>query len=358
MKRKLMKNVFIAFVALFATAAVFTACKSGDDNNMETANKTTLTAVVDSCQTILTAATTDDYPQAAITTFGTVVATAKTALTNTSITQTAVDNLVVQLRQARTTFLAAAYDAIPSSALIMGLSFDEGTGTQLKAAGKGWTAVLKPGPSQIFGTATNLPSFVNGKVGKAMYFNNGSHLEISDYAASDLMSSKISISVWVNPDSTRAGNYIMSYNYWNSLKFQLQEQNKPFFTIHTNADGWVDADNQADFSAPNKTWTHLVVTLNMDTKVLTFYVNGVSTMEWTATTKPGLTGSGAWQYKNTLPLMIGACTTYAEAKAEWTWAWAETPKAWDNFVGAMDELKVYNIALTDGQVAKLYKEEK
>lgn len=81
-------------------------------------------------------------------------------------------------------------------------------------------------------------------------------------------------------------------------------------------------------------------------------------MEWTAETKPGLTGTGIWEYKNTLPLMIGACTTYAEAKAEWNWSWAETPTAWDGFVGAIDELKVYKIALTEGQVAKLYNDEK
>ena len=56
--------------------------------------------------------------------------------------------------------------------------------------------------------------------------------------------------------------------------------------------------------------------------------------------------------------MVAACTTYAEAKAEWNWSWSETPAAWDGFVGAMDELKLYNVALTDGQVAKLYNEEK
>ncbi|MCE5331882.1 MAG: LamG domain-containing protein [Bacteroidales bacterium] len=354
MKKIIFKSAFIACVSLIFLSSAFTGCKKDE---VEPADTTKLTALIDSCQELSDAATTDDYPQAAITTFNTILATAKAAVLNTAITQTAVDNLVIQLREAKEVFLAAAYDAIPASSLIMGLNFDEGTGTQLTTAGKPWTAVLKSGPSEIFGTATNLPTFKDGKVGKAMYFNNGSHLEISNYTASDLMGKQLSISVWVNPDSTRAGNYIMSYNYWNSWKFQLQEQNKPFFTIHTNADGWVDADNQADFSAPNKVWTHLVVTLNMDTKILTFYVNGVSTMEWTATTKPGLTGTGAWQYKNTLPLMIGACTTYAEAKAEWNWAWSETPKAWDNFVGSMDELKLYNIALTDGQVAKLYKEE-
>lgn len=355
MKKNLFKSAFIALVSILMFSTVFTSC---DPEELEPADTTQLVALIDSCQTLIDEATIDDYPQDAITAFNTVLTTAKAALTNKTITQTAVDNLVVQLRAARETFLAAAYDAIPASALIMGLSFDEGAGTQLTADGKGWTAVLKQGPAQIFGTATNLPSFVNGKVGKAMYFNNGSHLQISDYAASDLRGSQLSFAVWVKPDSTRAGNYIISYNYWNSWKLQLQEQNKPFFTIHTNADGWVDADNQADFSAPNNAWTHLVVTLNMNTKVLAFFVNGVNTMEWTAETKPGLTGTGAWEYKNTLPLMIGACTTYAEAKAEWNWSWAETPAGWDGFVGAMDELKVYNVALTDGQVAKLYNDEK
>ena len=164
--------------------------------------------------------------------------------------------------------------------------------------------------------------------------------------------------LFVKPDLTRPGNYIISYNYWNSWKFQLQEQNKPFFTVHTNEDGWVDADNESDFSAPNETWTHLVVTLDLTAKKLVFYVNGALTKEWDNTTKPGLTGNAPWEYKNTLPLLIGACTTYAEADAEWNWDWGRTPEGWDGFYGAIDELKVYNIALTDGQVAKLYKDEK
>lgn len=355
MKKNIFKSTLIAFASILLVSTVMTSC---DKEEIDPAETSALVALIDSCQTLANAATVDDYPQEAINTFTGVLTTAKTALDNDAITQAAVDNLVVQLRAARETFLAAAYDAIPASDLVMGLSFEEGTGTQLTTAGKKWTAVLKQGPSEIFGTATNLPGFVAGKIGKAMYFNKGSHLQISDYAASDLMGSQLSVAVWVKPEVTRPGNYIISYNYWNSWKFQLQEQNKPFFTVHTNADGSVDADNQADFSAPNNEWTHLVVTLNLNTKVLTFYVNGVSTMEWTATTKPGLTGTGSWQYKNTLPLMIGACTTYAEAKAEWNWAWAETPEAWDYFVGAMDELKVYKVALTDGQVAKLYSEEK
>lgn len=357
MKRNQLKTLFLAGFIFTLIVSVFSACK--DDEKTEPADTAKFTALVDSCQTILNSATTTDYPQSAITTFGNVLTTAKTAAAKSGITQTEVDNLVVQLRAAKVTFLAAAYGAIPSSALLMGMTFDETvTNSQFKTEGKGWTAVLKQGPAEIFGTATNLPSFVTGKVGKAIYFNNGSHLEVSGYASSDLLGKQLSISLWVKPDSTRENNYLVSYNYWNSWKFQLQTQNKPFFTIHTNADGWVDADNQSDFSAPNNAWTQLIITLNMETKVLTFYVNGVSTMQWTADTKPGLTGTGAWEYKNILPLLIGQGFTYEEGMASMAAdSWWKTKQSFPHFVGLMDELKIYNIALTDGQVAKLYKDE-
>jgi len=355
MKKSQLKNLLFASVALTLFVGFFSACGK-DDNKTEPADTSKFTALVDSCQTILNGATTTDYPQSAITTFSNVLTTAKTAAAKSGISQTEVDNLVVQLRAAKDTFLAAAYGAIPSSALIMGMTFDETVAnSQFKTEGKGWTAVLKQGESNIYGTSTNLPSFITGKVGKAIYFNNGSHLEISDYTSSDLLGNTLSIAAWVKPDSTRAGNYIISYNYWNTWKFQLQEQNKPFFTAHT-ATGYTDADNQSDFSAPNSTWTHLVVTMDLTNGKLVFYVNGVSTMEWTSETKPNFTGALA-SYSTTLPLMIGACTTYAEAVSAWTWDWAKTPANWDTFVGAIDELKVYNIALTDGQVAKLYKDE-
>ncbi len=355
MKKNHLKLTFFTSVIIFMFATVFIGCEPDEG---ETADTTALTELIDACQALLDDATTVDYPQSAIDAFNATLGTAKTALKDSKIKQSQVDNLVVQLEAARAVFLAAAYGAIPETALIMGLSFDEGTGTSLTADGKAWTAVLKKGPAEIFGTETALPTFVEGKVGKAIHFEKGSHLQIDDYAASDLKGSQLSIAVWVKPDLTRPGNYIISYNYWNSWKFQLQEQNKPFFTVHTNEDGWVDADNEADFSAPNEEWTHLVVTLDLNSKKLVFYVNGALTKEWDNTSKEGLKGTGAWEYEKTLPLLIGACTTYAEADAEWDWDWGRTPEAWDGFYGAMDEFKMYNIALTDGQVAKLYNDEK
>ncbi|MDD4713730.1 MAG: LamG domain-containing protein [Bacteroidales bacterium] len=355
MKTKLFKNAFIACLSLAMCASAFISCDK--DETFTPADTTKLAALIDSCQTLSDEATTTDYPQAAITAFDAVLATAKTAILNTKISQTAVDNLVVQLRAARATFLAAAFDAISPSALLMGLSFDEGTGSQLTAAGKGWTAVLTAGPSQIFGTGTSLPSFVTGKVGKAMSFSNGSHLEINNYTASDLLSNTLSIAVWVYPDSTRENNYLLSYNYWNTWKFQLQLQNKPFFTAKTSA-GFTDADDQLDFSAPNGAWTHLVLSMNLTTGKLVFYVNGQNQMEWTSVTKPNFTGSFS-TYATVLPLMVGAGFTYAEGMAVMgTESWWQTKQAFPHYAGLMDELKLYNIALTDGQAAKLYNDEK
>ena len=119
MKKSQLKNLLFASVALTLFVGFFSACGK-DDNKTEPADTSKFTALVDSCQTILNGATTTDYPQSAITTFSNVLTTAKTAAAKSGISQTEVDNLVVQLRAAKDTFLAAAYGAIPSSALIMG----------------------------------------------------------------------------------------------------------------------------------------------------------------------------------------------------------------------------------------------
>ena len=361
MKTNLIKNACIACFSMALFAAVLTGC-SKSDSPAVTADQTKLTALVDSCTTLLASATvTTDYPAAATTAFQTVLTNTKAAALATSITQTAVDNLAVNLRAAKNTFLAAAYGAIAPSALIMGLSFDEGTGTQLTTTGSNaWTALLTAGPSQLFGTKTGLPTFVTGKKGTAMHFTAGSHLEISDYTASKLLSKDLSISVWVKTDSVRANNYIISYNDWYSWKFQTQDGGKPFFSVKTSVGG-IDADNQHDNSVPNATWKHLVISMSLTTGTLTFYVDGASTMVWTTATQPNLTGT-VMPYTSIsvtkLPLLIGAAFTYAEAKAVWpaSWGWETIPN-WGYFTGSLDELKVYNVALTDGQVAKLYKDE-
>jgi hypothetical protein len=353
MKKNLIRNMLIACIGILL-AAGYASCNNGSEPPEKQADKTALNEIITECEALLAEATEEDYPKAAIETFKAVVNTAKTAAANSAIVQTAVDNLVVQLEEAKKVFLASAYGAIPESALLLGLRFDEGQGDRLTTEGRTLVAKLTAGPSEIFGNDTHLPTFVDGKIGRAMHFEKGANLRIDDYASADFMGNQLSIAVWVKPDETRAGNYIMSLNYWNTWKFQIQEQNKVFFTVKTSL-GHVDADNQADFSVPNDAWTHVAVSLDLTAGKLNFYINGKYSKEWTVEDRPNLTGAMA-DYATNLPLLIGTATTYAEANAEWDWTW-NTVKAWDYFVGSMDELKVYNIALTEGQVAKLYKDE-
>ncbi len=360
-KMFLLRSILIASIGLAIATTMFTSCK--DENKTNSADKTALNAKIKECEDVLNAATTTQYPQTAIDAFKATIQDVK-LLVATDLTQTAADNAVEALEQAKTTFLAAAYGAIPASALMLGLTFDETvTNDEITAEGKGsLKAKLTAGPSEIFGNDAAKPTFVEGKQGKAMKFAKGGHLAIADYTPTDFMGQKLSIAVWVKPDSTRGGNYIASLNYWNTWKFQVQEQNKPFFTIKTTKGG-VDADNEADFSAKNNEWTHLVVTLDLVTKKLTFFVNGILSKEWTDVTKENLEGTlTAYTPADgtaKLPLIIGAATTYSEAVAGWTtWDGWKTPNGWDHFVGAMDNFKIYNIALTEGQVTKLYNDEK
>jgi len=353
MKFNFLKNAMIALMIVSFTGSMLISCKDKDDDG-EKADKTALTALISECEGIINNASTDDYPQSAINAFTTVLNTVKTASEKSGITQIEVDNLVTQLTEAKNIFIAAAYEDIPAAALLIGLSFDEGQGTELTAAGKGLKAVLKKAPAELFGDSKPLPTFVDGKKGKAIQFSEGSHLEIATYSRPDFEGKTLSISVWVKPSATKGPNYIMSYNDWHSWKFQLQDQNKPFFTVNATG-GITDADNEADFSAPNGEWTHLVVALDLNNELLTFYVNAEEKKRWDINSKPTLTGT-ITPNANSWPIIIGAFASYQAAMSDWD-GW--TTENWNNyFEGAMDEFKVYNIALTQGQVTRLYETEK
>ena len=344
---------------------VFTSCSKDSDEEIvkNNADVTELKAELAECKTLLGGATTDNYKQESIDAFKSVIDLVEAALVKDP-TQTVVNNLLTQLREARSTFEKSAFDAIPEENKLLSWDFNE-EGTTLASTGKlAWKAVLKAGPAELFGTDTNVPQFVEGISGKALSFDKGAHLEVTDYTPSSLLGKELSISVWVKPSKTVAGNYILSLNYWNTFKLNLQEENKPFFTFASagSPDPVIsDCDNEMPQSVPNDKWSHVVIVLSYTTHKLDFYVNGELTKSWDATGKPGLASNG-WATGWTpagggqLPLMIGACTTYAEASS-WEW-FNPSPEAWDCFHGAMDQLSIYNVALKQGQVSKLYNSEK
>lgn len=337
------------------SAMILGSCKDDDDDDGPVdGNKTELNALIAQADSISAAATTDDYPQSAIDDFRATLATVKTSASGI-LTQTQIDNLVTQLTQAINTFHSQAYGFIDDQYLTAGWHFDEGSGTTATGfSSNAHVATFFRGNTVILGDAAQTPTWVEGVQGQAVHFDQGAHLEVPYTTA--FLPADLTISVWVKPDELYEHNYIVSQNYWTGYKLQTQGAGKPFFTYKKVDGGVVDADNEADNSITVGVWNHIVVSVNGTTNELKFYVNGALTKTWTEETK------GIGPLTQTLtepdpqPFIIGGVATDAELAAnfmEWT-----TAENLGYFKGAIDELKIYNIALADGQVSKLYNDEK
>ena len=312
-----------------------------------------LNVLITESGTLANGATAIDYPQAAIDAFKTTLATTKTAAA-TLLTEAQVTNLNVNLTAAKKTFATQIYGYIDETLYLnAGWHFDEGTGTTATsfAAGK-QVGTFTKGNAGVFGANAALPTWVDGvKGGKAISLNNGAHLEVPYTTA--FLPANVTFSVWIKPTELYENNYILSQNYWNGYKLQTQGGGKPFFTYKKGTDSYVNVDNETDNSIKVNQWNHIVITVNSATKVLKIFVAGTLTKTWTET-------DGIAPFIQTLlpspqPFLIGCVATDAELA---TWTWTESATSLGYFKGAIDELKIYNIALADGQVSKLYNDEK
>jgi len=352
--KNLMKLHNLLLILIVSSAMILGSCKK-EDKIIE-GDKTDLTALITEADALAAAATANDYPQTAIDNYKATLATVKAAAA-TPLTQVLIDNLVTQLTEAMNTFDAQAYGFIDEDLYLnAGWHFDEGTGTTATAYSTvHHVATFKPGNAVILGATALSPTWVDGvKGGKAVYLDKGAHLEVPYTTA--FLPVNLTISVWIKPLELYEHNYIVSQNYWNGYKLQTQGGGKPFFTYKKVDGGIIDADNETDNSITAGVWKHVVISVNGTTKELKFYVNGTLTKTWTEADK------GIGPLTQTLtspdpqPFIIGCVATDAELAAnfmEWTTA--------DNlgyFKGAIDELKIFNIALSDGQVSKLYNDEK
>ncbi|MFA5816588.1 MAG: LamG domain-containing protein [Bacteroidales bacterium] len=351
--KNLIKLRTLLLMLIVSSAMILGSCKK--EPVIVDGDHTALNALIVQADALAASATTTGYPQTAIDAFKATLATVK-ASNATVIPDLTITNLITQLTEAMKTFDAQAYGFINESLYLnAGWHFDEGTGTTATAFSTvKHVGTFTKGNSVIMGTAAAMPTWGEGvKGGKAIYLDGGAHLEVPYTTA--FLPVNLSISVWVKPLVLRADNYIVSQNYWQGYKLQTQDGGKPFFTFKKVDGGIVDADNETDNCIKVNVWNHIVVTVNATTKELKFFVNGTLTKTWTESNK------GIGPLLQTLtpapqPFIIGGVATDAELAAnfmEWT-----TAANLGYFKGAIDELKIYNIALADGQVSKLYNDEK
>jgi hypothetical protein len=355
--KNLMKLHAMLLILLVSSAMILGSCKKDSTPSIVEGDKTALNALIAQAETLANGASATDYPQPDIDAFKATVNTVKTAA-DSPLTQVEINNLVTQLTEAKKTFESKKYGFIDESLYLnAGWHFDEGTGTIATAySAVKHVGTFKAGNAGVFGADAMSPSWVTGvKGGTAIYLNKGAHLEVP--YTTDFLPVDLSVSVWIKPLELYENNYIISQNYWNGYKLQTQGGGKPFFTYKSTkaVNPIIDADNETDNSITANQWNHIVITLNGTTKELKFFVNGVLTKTWTEATK------GIAPLIQTLtapapqPFIIGCVATDTELA---TWSWTETPTSLGYFKGAIDELKIYKIALSDGQVSRLYTDEK
>ena len=206
---------------------------------------------------------------------------------------------------------ATAATPAASSGLVAAYGFNEGSGTTVTdASGNGNN-----------GTITNATWVTTGKYGDALKFNGTSALVTIPDAASLHLSTGMTLEAWVNPSTVNAN--------WRDV---IYKGNDNFYLEATSSNGSVPdagmiaggsyADAFGTAALPVNTWSYLTETY--DGSTLRLYVNG------TQVASTAHTGAIA---TSTNPLQIGGDSLYGQF-----------------FAGLIDEVRVYNVALTAAQI--------
>lgn len=175
------------------------------------------------------------------------------------------------------------------------------------------------------GTLTGNCAWVTGKSGAAVTFDQGPVGYINCGAASGLnLNDNITISAWINCSSvTNTYEICGKYSYTNNgYQFNLTSSRFLNFGIYK-------IDTSASFSSAGAVptgWNHVAVTLK--SRVVSFYINGI------------LSSSSTFAWDMIAPTSASFIISHSYAPG--------------CFVGAIDNLRVYNIALDSTNIANLY----
>jgi chitodextrinase len=198
-----------------------------------------------------------------------------------------------------------------ATGLVAAYAFDEGSGTTVNdASGNGNN-----------GTVANGAWSTSGKYGKAIQFNGTSTLVTIPDSAALHLTTGMTLEAWVNPSSVtsawRDAIYKGNDNYY--LEATSASASKPDAGL---IGGGSYADAFGTSALPANTWSFLTETY--DGSTLRLYVNG------TQVASTAHTGNIA---TSTNPLQIGGDSIYGQF-----------------FNGLIDNVRVYNIALTAAQI--------
>lgn len=345
--KKMKLGLFTLILMVVSSTVIFNSCKKDDTIDVD---KTALSSAIVAANTLIGDAiegtAEGQFLRGSKAVFQAVIDAAQIVNDNEEATQTEVDNTVISLDAATVAFNANIVTAIAPDALMAHWTFDDGSGTILTDySGNGFNGTLMDGSESWGGGLPTWTTDRYGNEGRALMFNEGSHVTIPYNNA--LNPATLSISVWISAAEILENNRFMGLHSWNGYKFQLQAANKPFFTIAAT-DGIYDRDTDPGLEID--TWYNVVVTFGGGN--MTFYVNGTETMVWDNTPGTALAVTGH-------DLVFGqGSSKYAAVDTNYD-VDQIIPLAWGGyFHGALDEVRLYNTVLTAAQVQSIYELEK
>lgn len=356
-------NTILRFPAIFCIAAM--TCTiilySCSEDEVAPPDLIALQASVDAAKGVSTTTvegrSDGQYPVGSKATLEAEIAAAQALIEDPGTTQEEADNAKASLDLAVTTYQGLVIKPIAAGNLVAHWSFNEGTGA---TAGDGSTnkfdGTFKPAPIPWGGGMPEWGPDRNGAPGKAIHFGaTGGNVEIP--YNTKLNPAAMTISAWLKTDATDANNRFLGLQSWIGYKFQLQETNRPFLTVGQEGPAY-DRISQKDL--PINEWHHVVATFGGGKTI--FYVDGKMVTTWDDT--PGEAVSISDKPYN---LVIGQdFPTDKYAAGDGTGFDDITspnyhvfPLVWGGrFRGSVDEMRMYDIALTGEQVAGLYDRER
>lgn len=327
------------------------ACKKNNGTSTYNADKTALNSAIDSLTTVFNntkdGTKPGDYANGARQALDSCIQLAQDVSNSKAYTQQQVNNALTSLLNAAQQFNTQLIQEVSSANLVGYWKF---SGNAMDSSGNGNNGTLTSG---WLGTAAaavdggTLPVLVPdrfGRPGMAYYFNNAATIEVPYNSAFNAQS--FTICLWLKRDGTNANNYMFALDRWNGYKFQLQSSNLPFLTVNTTT-GDHDQDDGGTPIDSAGVWRHVAVSFTPGTEK--FYIQGklVKTATVTGTPLP-VSSSINLTIGNELPKEDYTFTNTSDPNYFW---------GGDFFMGALDDIRFYDTALTDAEVLSIYIDE-
>jgi hypothetical protein len=384
MKTKQVK-VLLSVLMVMLIAWAFSSCSKSD---VTPTNFSTLNAEITAAQMLLSTTTegvgAGEYQRGSQATLQAAITAAQAVAAATTTTQIQETAATANLTAAVTAYQAAIVVPIAAANLVGQWTFDELTaaaaGTAVKdysgnsnngtlQAGHAFWSTVAGFPYATYpAPATNIPTITADRYGNqhALHFLAGANVDIPYKAA--LNPQSITITLWAKADTLPnqtgayqyfANNYMVAMSRWNGYKFQLQNSPRAFFTADFDATGsnYDNEDNNVTLNGICKNWIHYAVTFTSGS--MAFYINGVNTYTWTGTAQNGnmvLLNGAAGTTTAPQDLVIGQDLPTAAYTTS-----SSSPNYVNYggfFIGAIDDVRVYNTPLTAAQVLSIYNLEK